>query len=389
MKKRTLKRGISLAFLIITGIILGTHNGQSLLTPNPDQEYNATAPNAEIQALMNLVGYCGTTPGTLIGPDCFGAIRHNTGSVSNIFVFDGVPYRMIEYIDTGSRNEDIRIWRVDHPFPRWAYVATNVTWGSDLVILGNGYVQGRQLMCEQISTNWINETRTNTVIESTAVQTNWVTMSNKTNYLKITVSRLEAAIIKFLIPSAILTPLPPKGATVSVAIPSIIHVPTTNVAYTYISTTNTVIETVQIPLPATNTVTRGWMAAPNPSHRLLWGTGKAEAYNTNYVVSAFRPDYGTNCAATVTQDSGGPWFAFQNNRHELVGFTAGNQSPWREYADGSPFDAGLYIQSGLYRGTNVINVPKATNEWSRSFGARADKLQRPDIQAFILKNLEP
>ncbi len=79
--------------------------------------------------------------GTPIAPQYFVTAKHVGGEVGNPFWLDGVPYTTVAYFDDPMT--DLRIWRIQGMFPRWAPMfSSSDEVGQNVVVIGRGTQRG-------------------------------------------------------------------------------------------------------------------------------------------------------------------------------------------------------------------------------------------------------
>jgi hypothetical protein len=123
-----------------------------------DPNFNTTPPTGALaDSGWQYQGQWGNFLGTPIASQYFVAAKHVGGSIGQEFIFDGVIYHTTAVFD--DPNSDLRIWKVDGLFPRYAplYTGSNEL-GGDMVMFGRGSQRGEQITSTVLSTNYVSAT---------------------------------------------------------------------------------------------------------------------------------------------------------------------------------------------------------------------------------------
>jgi len=119
-----------------------------------DPSYNTVAPAGLLaNSGWQWVGVWGGFQGTVIGPHHFLAAQHVGGAVGDPFVFNGVSYRSIAFIDDAST--DLRVVEVGGEFQTWAPLyRRNDEAGKAFVVFGRGCSRGAEVRVDNVLKGW-------------------------------------------------------------------------------------------------------------------------------------------------------------------------------------------------------------------------------------------
>lgn len=116
-----------------------------------DPAYNASTPgdNSGWQYQGAFYGFQGVP----IAPLYFITAKHFGGSIGGIFYFHNDPYTTVAVYD--SPTTDLRIWKVDKPFPTYAPLSSGIAdIGATATIIGRGRQRGEEVIVGGQSKGW-------------------------------------------------------------------------------------------------------------------------------------------------------------------------------------------------------------------------------------------
>lgn len=145
----------------VAGLAAGVISASAVMFKDTgDPSYNTNAPTGSLtnsgwqyQGKWNSGYDLQTYLAVPIAPRYFLAAKHVQGSVGQTFTLDGLTYHTLSYIDCPGA--DLRVWKVDGTFPRYApfYTNSNET-GKSCVVFGTGTQRGAPVIVGGVTNGW-------------------------------------------------------------------------------------------------------------------------------------------------------------------------------------------------------------------------------------------
>jgi len=147
-------RRLAILLLLLAGIIPPPRLQAIIFYFTADPDYNTTAPTGSLAGSgWQWVGSWGGFQGTVIGPHHFLAAQHVGGVPGDPFVFQGVSYRAVAFIDDPTT--DLRIVEVAGDFPTWAPLyRRGDEAGKTFVVFGRGSARGAEVWVDNVLKGW-------------------------------------------------------------------------------------------------------------------------------------------------------------------------------------------------------------------------------------------